>query len=227
MGCQWNLFTTSWILSSRLFTEGIDMESYNSYINQNKFIVDYLRDDGISKKIESNNLTLAMIRPNVGESVNFISETDEYASDRLIENIQYLGIYAKISVELDEAAVEEFYADVADQQRLMPPEYIHGMDNRWSEFKHLMTTGTSEFLLLESNDNNAVKSWRSQIGHWNIEKSRDTSTLRGRFGIHNHNNLFHGSDSPESAQNELNIVTECLERSIGGASLKSILHSIG
>jgi nucleoside diphosphate kinase len=60
----------------------------------------------------------------------------------------------------------------------------------------------------------AVSKWRSQLGHWNVEAKRDLSTIRGRWARDNHNNLLHGSDSPESALREIHIVSNLFERAL-------------
>lgn len=176
-------------------------------------IVDRLDDDALRVRIEMGRVTLAMIRPYVRESVNFDAESEVDARNTLESRIARLGINMKFSVRLDEEAVTEFYTDVVDRQLKKPPEVTLSMPSRWHEFQSLMTDSESTILLLESQNTDAVQTWRSQLGSWDIERSRDPSTLRGKFGIHNHNNLFHGSDSAESVAKEIDIIKRCILRS--------------
>jgi nucleoside diphosphate kinase len=174
-------------------------------------LINRLQGESIHEKIHSNHMTLAMIRPSTEFSVNFTNK-HAAAEDILEEHIESLGIHTKLSLALDEEAVTDFYADTISRQMDKPPELNFIMQSRWHEFQQLMTSGPSVVMLLESHDQNAVDTWRAQLGHWNIEASRDPSTLRGKFGVHNHNNLFHGSDSPEAALHELHIIIGCLKR---------------
>lgn len=87
------------------------------------------------------------------------------------------------------------------------------MRSRWHEFQHLMTSGDSTIFLLESEKPDAVARWRAQLGSWDIEDSRYPATIRGESGTHNHNNLFHGSDSNRSVVSEIDIIKRCILRS--------------
>ena len=174
-------------------------------------IIDHLQSGSIRDKIYSDRMTLGMIRPRSEHSVSFTAG-DKSTADILEEHIESLGVHAKFPLTLDETAVKSFYEDVVNRQLDKPPEVHFVMSSRWHEFQQLMTSGQSIVMLLESGDDSAVDSWRSQLGHWNIEASRDPLTLRGKFGIHNHNNLFHGSDSPEAAIRELHVIIDCLKR---------------
>lgn len=174
-------------------------------------IIDHLQDESLHEKIRSNHITLAMIRPQSEHSVNFTTN-GRPVEEVLEEHIESLGVHTKISMTLDDEAITDFYSDTVSRQLQKPPEVTFVMRNRWCEFQHLMTSGLATVALLESQDATAVETWRSQLGHWNIEESRDPTTLRGKFGVHNHNNLFHGSDSPESALQELHIIINCLKR---------------
>lgn len=176
-------------------------------------VVDRLDDDALHERIKMGRVTLAMIRPCVKESVNFSAASELNARDILESRIAQLGINMKFSMRLDEEAVTEFYADVIDRQLQKPAEVLSPMRSRWHEFQHLMTSGDSTIFLLESERFDAVARWRAQLGSWDIEGSRDPATLRGEFGIHNHNNLFHGSDSTRSVVNEVDIIKRCILRS--------------
>lgn len=176
-------------------------------------VVNRLDDDALRERIEMGRVTLVMIRPHVRESVNFDAESEFDVRNTLEGQIARLGINMKFSMRLDEEAVTEFYTDVVDRQLKKPPEVTLSMPSRWHEFQHLMTSGESTILLLESQDANTVQVWRSQLGSWDVEGSQDPSTFRGRYGIHNHNNLFHGSDSPESVAKEIDIIKRCILRS--------------
>lgn len=74
---------------------------------------------------------------------------------------------------------------------------------------NFMSSAPSVLLVLEKK--NAIEDWRAAMGPTNMEKARHTNTIRGNFGRLNrptHENVVHGSDSPESAVRELNYFYE-------------------
>lgn len=171
----------------------------------------YLESATLKKKIQDGYITLGLIRPNVHLSVNFASDHIN-AANKLEASIDTLRPTRRFSITFDGIAIESLYDGVKQSQMSRPPEFDPSAENRWTEFTNLMTSGPSRVLLLQSTTKNAVDLWRKQIGHWDIERHRDVSTLRGRYGIHNHNNLFHGSDSPQNAMHEISIVFACAKR---------------
>ncbi|KAI7874595.1 nucleoside diphosphate kinase [Lichtheimia hyalospora FSU 10163] len=66
-----------------------------------------------------------------------------------------------------------------------------------------MTSGPFEALILESP--NAIKDWRALIGPTHPVRARihQPATLRALYGLTDTRNSFHGSDSDETAKNEI------------------------
>ena len=63
-----------------------------------------------------------------------------------------------------------------------------------------MTSGPAVALVLEGN--NAIEVTRKLMGKTNAAEA-EPGTIRGDFALSRSNNLVHGSDSPEAAENEL------------------------
>ena len=174
-------------------------------------VVAILQDVEVQAEIEAGNVTLAMIRPNVGPNANIEGLPDLEASDRIEEMIEGLGVMAKFSFRFSAEAAEEFYGggpkqSMINERPLDPNKY----SSRWPEFIAFMASGNTTVLLLHSPDGDAIAKWRSHLGHWNIDEVRDASTIRGKFGVNKFNNLVHGSDSPEAVRRELKIIKDCL-----------------
>ena len=66
-----------------------------------------------------------------------------------------------------------------------------------------MTSGPLVLLALEKS--NAVKDFRTLIGDTD-PKSAKPGTIRNQFGSNISRNAIHGSDSPENAKKEINVV---------------------
>lgn len=65
------------------------------------------------------------------------------------------------------------------------------------------TSGPMAFMILEGE--NAVSKWRFLMGSTDPSKA-SPDTLRARFGKGMPNNALHGSDSPDSAKREINLI---------------------
>ncbi|MCA9332860.1 hypothetical protein KDA00_03220 [Candidatus Saccharibacteria bacterium] len=174
-------------------------------------VFDALGSSELQDNIESGNVTLAMIRPNLVGSTT-IDGFDEEVAFGIEAEIQNLGVMAKFSIVFDEEAITRFYSGGPMEAQLEKPAERQDYNNRWEEFSELMTSGPTTVLLLYSDRGDAIDAWRAQVGHWNIKENRDPATIRGRFGVDNYNNLIHGSDSIESVQREIQIIRERLLR---------------
>ena len=165
------------------------------------------------EQVRAGNLTLAMIRPHVGPEANLLGLSDSGCVQLIEERIQGLGVAAKFSLQFDQETIDAFYS--GDPQSVMliaEPEDPYRFDSRWPEFKEFMASGPTTILLLHSPNGDAVDLWRACLGHWNIERFRDPSTIRGSLGVNVFNNLVHGSDVSASVERELNIITKLLRR---------------
>ena len=173
-------------------------------------VIELLESEQLAELIKEGKLTLAMIKPSVGPDANKFGLEDIAASDEIESRITGLGELAKFSFTFDSDAADVFYEEPAESMIPYPPLVSDSYENRWEEYKALMTSGPVTVILLYGE--NAIETWRSHLGHWNIVKNHDPDTIRGALGVDNHNNLVHGSDSPESAAREVRIVTEQLKR---------------
>lgn len=174
-----------------------------------------VEDPLLKQQIYLGNVTLAMIRPSIGPEDNILGLPDLEAEARIEEMIHDLGFLAKFSIRLDQQAIEEFYSGSPEERMLkQEAEKPETYDSRWPEFVDFMISGPTTIILLHEQNGDAVQTWRNHLGHWNVEKKRDLSTIRGKLAVDQYNNLVHGGDSPESVIRELGIVSRVLSRSI-------------
>src|SRR5260221_2804482 len=169
--------------------------------------------------VKEGKVSLALIKPDLEAAVP--QRGTRHRSDaEIVEQIRHdiqspLREIFSISLVLTDEMVEEWYVGKPKQQQVgIPPfdENRYGLhhNSRWDEYKSLMLRGPVTFLLLYSEDGKAVEHWRQQMGnHWNIEKAKEMfpNSLRAKYAKDNHNNLLHGSDSPESAIREIRLLS--------------------
>lgn len=127
--------------------------------------------------------TLALIKPEVvarNEIGSIITAIEENGFQ--IKKIRLV----QMSLPLAEA----FYAEHLGR------DFFHDL-TQW------MSSGPVVALILEKP--NAVLSWRTLIGATNPEEANE-GTLRNRFGKSRRHNAVHGSDSPESAMREFELL---------------------
>ncbi len=172
-----------------------------------------LRSARVQELIEGGELTLALLRPQLGPDANLFMLDDAQAADAIEERVSGMGMLAKFSVLLDDQAVEEFYAGgPRDTMLEMAPYSFPHFKNKWEEYKGLMLSAPCTVLLLKSDE--AIETWRSHLGNWNVDSIRDLSTIRGGMATNNYNDLVHGSDSVDSVKREIDILAKCIERQI-------------
>jgi len=178
-------------------------------------LIDFLDSDELSQEIQKGDITLALIRSNLGTTTNQLASDSEIA-EIIEENITDLGMLAKFSIKFDFQAFEDFYDGEPKKVLLgLDPKRHNKFENRWEEFGNtIMADGVTTVLLLHSPDGEAISKWRQQVGHRDIENNRDPSTIRGKFGLDNYSTIVHGSDSPEAVKREIDIIKNCLIRSI-------------
>lgn len=174
----------------------------------------YLQSPELQEQIDKGDITLAMVRPDLGGNT-LGGWPDEEAAKTIEAHIQGLGVRAKFSLTFDQEAVDAFYAGrPKDAQSQHSPDRYLVFRNRWQEFSHLMTSGPATVLLLQSSNHDAIELWRNQVGHFDIVNRRDPANIRGKFGLDNYNNLVHGSDSIESVHRELGIILGLIDRQL-------------
>lgn len=196
------------------YTRNMDRSSdlYNALDGSDYYnIKTLLTSEHLNHLIMSGHITLGLIRPSVGPEANIYAYSDLKTSKIIEEMIHYLGIMAKFSFIFNKESVELLYeGDPKNRMLSEAPLDNKHYSSRWPEFIDFMSSGPSTALLLYSDEGNAVNIWRSQLGHWNIDKERDTSTIRGKIGTNKYNNLVHGSDSPVAVIRELSIINNTL-----------------
>lgn len=196
------------------YREDLDRTSQNQSNESLSQVLDLLNDPRLGEGIAAGNITLAMIRPNVGPEANNLGLEDIDAAEKIEEMIEGLGVLAKFSILFSHEAAEEFYGggpqeSMSKESPRNPVKY----ESRWPEFVDFMTSGPTTVILLHSPNGDAIPRWRSHLGHWNIDEVRDKTTIRGILGVNKYNNLVHGSDAPESVLRELSIIKSCVEDS--------------
>lgn len=185
-----------------------------NWVKHKDKIIDILCSDNVRELVNTGKATLAMIRPNIANSVKTELLDGKDAIDVIEQNIKELTILLKFNFIFDDQAMHEFYngqSQINQMQR--PPERDFEKKNRWDEFIGIMTGGPVTVYILASDTDNAINLWRRQVGSWDIEKQADPNTLRGKFGIHNYNNLLHGSDSAQEVHREIQVIINCVKRS--------------
>lgn len=125
--------------------------------------------------------TLAIIKPDAyrrritGKIIDIIEKNDF--------NIKYMRL-----CRLSRAQAEEFYA-------------VHKGKEFYEPLVNFMTSGPCVVLVLEGE--NAIQRWRMLMGATDPDKALP-GTIRAEFATSTRENIVHGSDSPESAEYEMN-----------------------
>jgi nucleoside diphosphate kinase len=184
-------------------------------------IQEILESEELAQIVLEGRLTLAMIRPELTAAV--LPDKAHLSDTAILEQIKLdiqppLQEVFSISMPFTDQMIEEWYqGGPKSGQTAVPPidsnRYGIQHANRWDEFKSLMVRGASTFVLLYSEDGQAVERWRRQMGnHWNVFKLREerSDALRARYAKDVHNTIFHGSDSRESALREIHLLARYL-----------------
>ena len=131
--------------------------------------------------------TYAMIKPDVAGNAEAVAAIKEAIADA------GLTIEREEPCTLTREQCETFYAEHRERP------FFAGL----VEF---MSSGP--VLKLELSGPGAIKAWRALIGPTNSEKARAEApeSLRARFGTDGQRNCAHGSDAPESAERELQLM---------------------
>lgn len=126
--------------------------------------------------------TFAMIKPDAVAAQN---------SGKIIDMIESSGftILEMRKMKLSKNKAEEFYA-------------VHKERPFFGELVSFVTSGPVIVLALERE--NAVKAWRDLMGATDSRKA-EKGTIRNLFGTDIGSNAAHGSDAPETAQQELKL----------------------
>lgn len=111
------------------------------------------------------------------------------ATGKIIDRIEHEGfnIVSMKKIQISTEKAEAFYA-------------VHKGKPFYGELVEFMVSGPIVVMMLEKV--NAIKSWRDLMGATNPEKA-EPNTLRKLYGTNVGSNATHGSDAPETAQEEL------------------------
>lgn len=126
--------------------------------------------------------TFAMIKPDAIAAKN---------TGKIIDMIEKNGftILAMRKTHLDKQTAQTFYA-------------VHKERPFFGELVSFVTSGPVIVMALEKD--NAVKAWRDLMGATDPQKA-EAGTIRKLFGTSIGTNATHGSDAPETAQEELKL----------------------
>ena len=174
-------------------------------------VLKLLSEPDLIERVSRGEITLAMIRPNVGPEANTKGLSDLECAQFIEEMIKDLGVLAKFSFRFTKEVVEEFYEGSPRERMENGPPKNQKYNSRWPEFIDFMTSGPTTVLLLHSPKGDAIDKWREQIGHWNIDEVKDPSTIRGVLGVDVFNNLIHGSDSSGAVIREINLISKAIK----------------
>ncbi len=169
-------------------------------------IVQVLDHPELQKLIEAHKITLALIKPHADENAKGYG--DEAAARAITAEIRHpLTPVFSVSVRLNLLDAEDFYINQKGMLSKQPAARNKAFGSKWQEHLDFMSSGPTTFLLLYSEQGDAIKEWRKQIGHWDVEgRKRDYHTIRGRWAKSNLTSIVHGSDSPETAKREIRVL---------------------
>ena len=187
-------------------------------------IIETLRGRDLAEMARKREITMAMVKPHVHEAVISEAIPAEIAGYAAIAGFilsqinRPLEIVFDASVVMSKLELSEFYSGGPMQKQkstpaIDPNRYGGSHTNRWDEFCALMTSGPVTYAVLYGEGVDAIALWRQQMGdNWNVEKVRDDypASIRARLARNSHNNLLHGSDSPESVIREATWLADAL-----------------
>ena len=155
-------------------------------------LIDLLNMPELHDLVHEGKLTLAGIKPNTQETGLGVA-TDDQGAQIIRDMIQPpLEEIFSVSLFMDSKDVEAFYgSELVEDLRQKPL----GDSNVWDRYSTIMTSGPATFMLLYSEEENAVTEWREQVGPTNLDKARSEypNSIRGRFALETERNLVHGS----------------------------------
>lgn len=142
----------------------------------------YLTNKIFSKKTSDKKIeqTLAIIKPDAVKA--------KYTG-KIIDRIENEGFeIIKIKkLKLTKQKAENFYA-------------VHKEKPFFNDLVNFMTSGPIIIMVLQKED--GIEQWRKLIGETNPQKAKENS-LRHIFGTNIEKNAVHGSDSPQTAKQEI------------------------
>jgi len=167
-------------------------------------IRDFLKRPDTQEAIEQGRMTLGIIKPAVNEGVNFPKNihsdhhSARYIVERFIEPAWIPeGILVQFAVPLSPEQAQKLYVE-------------HQGKKFFEDLIDYISSGPVTFLLLYDESGRAVERWRHIMGATD-PKQADFESIRGTHAPSLEHNLVHGSDSRESAAQEIGLFVEILE----------------
>lgn len=210
----------------RLFAKGyldtLAVQYSPEFVSQVEAI---LTSPELQEEIQAGRVTLAMIKPDLSND-SVCKGSDAETAEAIKASIPpELQVIFDVSVQMTPELADQFYSGGPKEKQSTFPAFDptrYGREpgeewaSRWEEYLALMTRGPVTMMLLYEPNGEAISTWRQKMGdNWNIQQLvvDDPTSLRARFARpdQNHNNLLHGSDSPESVQREIGLMLELLK----------------
>jgi nucleoside-diphosphate kinase len=191
-------------------------------------ILELLSHPELDKAVREGNFTLGIIKPRAYQGKG-LPEDDEIAAQMLLREVVSRGfnVVFSVNLQLTQDQAEKFYAEHHDKPF-------------FGELVDFTASGPMTFLLIQDRSGKAVSKWRHEIGstqaspdekvlsidaqfqHSPIDKKTkdphppghpSNFTLRAQFRDPKSvsNNIFHGSDSRESAAREIAVLRSYIQ----------------
>lgn len=167
-------------------------------------IIEVLGHPSLRELIDEEKVTFAAIKPRTENSKLGI-ESDSEGESAILSLIEYplIPIF-QIALTPSGSDLDKFYPNEL-RERLS--NVSEGNSNVWDLFKKHMLSGPTTYMLLYSEQGDAVNIWRRQIGVTNPETA-EKNTIRGRYALDTRRNLVHGSSGDDSEERVNNVRTE-------------------
>lgn len=168
-------------------------------------ILDHQR---LKKLVLAGNITLGIIKPNLGQSLNLPKDEDE-AREVILGEIGRENIVFDVSVVLSKKQAESFYKEVKEKYETMPDPNREG--TIWDSIMSTVTSGPLTYLLIYREEGHAVRWWRERMGSTNPDNARK-GTIRRQYATSKMlpNNIVHGSESIKEVMREIAVLREVI-----------------
>lgn len=171
-------------------------------------VFDALCDPELDGLIKQSQATVGLIKPRAFESKN-LGWNDDLSARMLLGIIGSERLVFEMPWRLTIPEAEAFYAPLRDKYLDRPQRYQAYGTRVWESVINHATSGPLTLMLIC--EDNAIEWWRERIGA-TYPAEADPASIRGKYAYQEMlpNNLVHGSDSPESAARELEVIRNSL-----------------
>jgi nucleoside-diphosphate kinase len=172
-----------------------------------KKILELLSHPELESAIADGHFTLGIIKAQANQGRG-LPESDEEAANALLQEVRLRGVNVvfAVNLHLTRKEAEIFYAE-------------HSKQPWFGDLINFTISGPKTYLLIQDRSGEATQKWRDEIGTTHAPEGErvlghpERPTLRALYRDPNNssNNVFHGSDSPESAAREISILRDYIE----------------